>query len=69
MTARRSRCGRGSEKSLCPVGEVTPDFDERDDFPVVGKRGVESAQRVGDSAPLFDGKGAGVATVDHVPDK
>src|SRR5687767_6138923 len=51
------------------VGEIESHFDERNHLPVVGKRGVECPERVGDSSPFLYRRVVRVAAVDDVPDE
>ena len=51
------------------VGEVAPNFEDGNEFPVGGERRVERTERVGDPAPLLHWRITWVATMNHVPDE
>src|SRR5882672_11181631 len=62
---RASEC---PEKLIGLRRQVTADFDQRNDFPILGERGIERGERVRNAAPFLDGGLGGIAAMNRVPD-
>ncbi len=62
---------RTSERAEELIGfwrEVAPHFDQWDNLPIFGQRGIEGGERVGDPAPFLHGSLGGIAAMNGVPD-
>ena len=69
------RCGIGSNLlellhvAAGALNEIESDFDERHHLPIVGKRGIESAEGVSDSSPFLNRRVVRVPAMNDVPDE
>src|SRR5258705_12078595 len=65
----RGRAVERGDELARGLGEIAADLENGNELPILGKRRVESAQRVGDAAPFLYRRVSWVSPVDHVPDE